>query len=77
MAAQPTAQSVCAKGGGPHLKRVRSAMAPLTTVEAVALKAQPKNQRTQYVLVSECLLAEKKPCTPMMGLSPHSLMAKA
>jgi hypothetical protein len=31
----------------PHLKCVRSAIAPLTTVPAVALKAQPNSQKAQ------------------------------
>ena len=33
--------------GSTHLNRVRSAMAPLTTVALVAEKAQPKNQAAQ------------------------------
>lgn len=43
----------------PRLNWARSASAPLTIVELVALKAQPKNQEAQKVPVSG-LPAEKK-----------------
>ncbi len=43
----------------PHLNCARSASAPLTMVELVALNAQPKNQNAQNAPVSG-LLALKK-----------------
>ena len=57
----------------PHLNLARSAIDPASTVEAVALKAQPKNQLDQYCSwLSALASAEKKLEVPAGSARTHA-----